>query len=258
MAEGWPFLLMPSQVTWQHSGASYTGGRNLNGGQQVVRSDAGFWRASWSGPVYGEDRTLAYRAMMAQLEGMAGEIEVPCITSWRPYDKNGRMLSAAAAASVSGRSLFNHAGWALTEPVFMTVRDGALAGVMRLTIRHPEVQGLRPGHYFGIGNRLYIVSRCWQLSYEYAEQVVSELTYGGVALTYGGDQPVAGSGGVVVNGENVEVIEFWPRLREPVTAETPLILGRPVCLMRLSSDDTGALEQSVEGISRPTLEFEEV
>lgn len=262
MAEVWPAFLFPVSQAWMKSGASATGGRTLTGHQQVVRSDVGFWRCRMTLEVTnvgrrGEERTLAYRMLYAQLDGMAGEIEVPCTSLWRPYDINGRMLRAAGAQGVGKRGLFNHAGWGLTEPELMTVRDAASKGAMRLTIEHSQVQGLRPGHYFGIGTRLYLVSRCWQLDYERAQITGGTVTFGGQTVTFGGSALTFGGVTVLRTGENVEVIEFWPRLREAAPAGTPLILNRPVCLMNLSSDDTGVLEESVEGAARPVLEFEE-
>lgn len=41
-------------------------------------------------------------------------------------------------------------------------------------------------------------------------------------------------------GDDVQVIEFWPHLRAPASEHEPLILGTPVCKVRLSGD-IGAL-----------------
>ena len=263
MAETWAAALIPGSQVWRKSGASTTGGRTLTGIQQVVRSDAGFWVNETTLDLRqtkgrGEDQVLAYRAMMAQLDGMAGEIDVPCMALWRPYDMNGRMLRANKSILPGGRTLFNHAGFAKEPDRLMTVYGATARGATRMAIRHPHVQGLRPGHYFGIGHRLYIVARAWQISYEDAVLAAPEVYDGPASPVFDTTSPVVDGATVGSReGENIQVVDFWPRLREAASNGTWLILDRPVCRMRLASDDSGAFSQGLAAVQSVSLAFEE-
>lgn len=262
MAETWPSALFPINQVWRKNAASTSGGVTAGGNEQVVRSDAGFWLCDFSLEIRqtlgrGEDQVLAYRAMMAQLDGMAGEIDVPCTALWRPYDMNGRMLRANNVMFPGGRSLFNHTGFAKAEDNLMFVYGATARGATRMAVRHPHIQGLRPGHYFGIGPRLYIVARAWQISYEEAGLAGSQVFDGPDNVLDGIDQVIDGDASGERIGENIQVIDFWPRLREPAPSGENLILGRPVCRMRLASDDTGQFGQSMAATANVSVSFKE-
>lgn len=84
------------------------------------------------------------------------------------------------------------------------------------------------------------------------------MRYGTEQMQYGTDDLIYGSQTYDRIGENVQAVEFWPHLREPVPSNTPLILGRPVCRMRFASDDTGALDQGAGTYGTVTLDLAEV
>ena len=258
MAIELPFQAVPHEIAWRKSGASRTGGPAITGGQQVVRSDAGFWLADMEIMVRGEHRTLAWRAFMASLDGMAGEVLVPLTTAWRPVDGNGRRLGVAGAATMGGGVLADNVGFGQTETPVMWAAADTAAGGTRLRVNHPGVTGLRPGHYFGIGERLYLVSRAWQESVEHADITGGGYTFGTDPYTFDGDPYTFGEAVTVRVGTNVQVLDFWPRLRDPVAAGAPLILGRPVCRMRLASDDTGALSEAWRLARGVSVSFMEV
>lgn len=257
MAFIWPPAVRFVDQGWTVSSGSTTGGRTATGFQQVVRTDFGFWRMQGSLAVHDEDAHLGYLALLAQLGGMGGEVDVPVINKWRPYDMNGSMLSHEDAISVGGRSLFHHGMWAKTEDDFMSVYGNAARGSTRMAIRHPHIQGLRPGHSFGIGHRHYRVASAWQISYEEAGLGGNPVFDGADNVLDGLDQVIDGLTAGERLGENIQVIDFWPRLREAAPSGTNLILGRPVCRMRLTSDEGGSFSQSETDIGRPTVEFEE-
>ena len=70
--------------------------------------------------------------------------------------------------------------------------DAARRGT-RLIVRHPRVVGLRPGHYFGIGDRLYLVARTWQLESVRTSAAGGEMRYGTEQMQYGTDDLIYGS-----------------------------------------------------------------
>jgi hypothetical protein len=215
-------------------------------------------------PVFGETRSLAYRAMYAALDGMAGEILVPCFTKWRPRNMNGSEMHWTSAGGEllggNGFSFSDNSGLGQTEDVLMRTVASVAVRVTQLVVLHPHVPMLRPGHYFGIGNRLHLISRSWMIS---SERLIADdggtLYYGPDGLLYGPNGLVYGQPGpAAVEGENRTEIHFWPPLREAVAADTPLILGRPVCRMRLASDEVDPLDLEFGVVGRPTMEFEEV
>lgn len=259
MAHVFPFQAIPHTVAFRKSSASRSGGATISGLQRVVRSDAGFWLASVEVAVFGEHRTLAWRSFYAAMDGMAGEVLVPCYTNYRPVDGNGRRLAVTGATTIGSSGVFgDNTGLGQTETPIMWAKEAAVAGSTRLVIRHPKVPPLRPGHYFGIGDRLYLIAHAWNTSLARPELVGGAYTFGGEAYTFGDDPYTFGELETVFVGENVEVLEFWPRLREAVPAGTPLILGRPVCKMRLAKDDTGAIAESMEEPFVATIDLVEV
>lgn len=246
MIASFPYLLVPERITFAKSMASRSGGRSITGSQQVVSSGGGgFWRASMTLPVFGETRSLAYRALYAALDGMAGEILVPCMTKWRPRDLNGAELHWASAGGEllggSGFSFSDNTGLGQTEDALIRTVAAADIRSTQLLLSHPDTPMLRPGHYFGIGDRLYLVSQSWM--------IVSD---GDEVIVYGEPETYT------VIGENTSFVRFWPPLRSEVPAGTPLVLGRPVCRMRLASDDIDPLDLEYGVISRPTMDFEEI
>ncbi|MBP7619358.1 MAG: hypothetical protein KA745_00200 [Gemmatimonadales bacterium] len=250
-----PWSLWPSRAVFTPASTSRTGGRSLSNSEQIVRSGSGFWRASLTIPVRREGQTLAYRAWMAMAEGMAGDVRVPCISMHRPRDMNGRMPPASAA---TGLVIADHAGFAHDEVVTHTAAEAAPAGAAHLRVRHTGTPGIRPGHYFGIGDRLHLVSAAWELDRRRPWWRGGELMFGSEPVTFGAEPLIYGEQEFVVSGDDVQMLQFWPRLREPVTARTPLILGRPYCKMRLASDDAVTLDQGVGIFGEANLEFVEV
>lgn len=258
MSIPFPYALAPSGAVFMKATASRSGGRSLTGSEQVISTaGGGFWKASLSVPVHGEIGVLSYRALYASVDGSAGEILVPCFNRWRPRDMNGSEMHWASAA---GTGFADNTGWGQTETVLMRTSAPAALRATSLAISHPHVPMLRPGHYFGIGERLHLVARSWMTAVEVpATTPGGELTYGADGLFYGPDGISYGEPGTtVITGENASVVHFWPPLREAVAADTPLILGRPVCRMRWTNQESAGLDLEMGVIGRPSLEFDEV
>lgn len=261
MALDLPWRLRFSGAVFHPANTSRTGGRSITGSMQVVQSNAGYWRATISVPVHDEELTLAYRAFVTQVQGMAGEVLVPCATKWRPYDRDAIMLPLDEAVAFRTAGIWDHSGFGQTDVTTVWVDDVVSAGAVEMSLRHPGAEGLRPGHYFGIGERLYMVTSSARTEVEVALPPSAELTFGAESLTFGGEPITYGSLELprpVTIGVNRSVITFWPRLRETARRNMPLILGRPVCRMRLASDDSGVLDQGLGILGEAQLEFEEI
>lgn len=234
----WPGALKPVNVTWHLEQQSRSGGASITGSEQIVSSGAGRWRASVDvvarrherrGPnrpshpnAEREEAVLALRGFIAAMEGRVGEVVLPTFDGYRPRDDQGHMLSGCHQASLDGLFFFEHWGFGQDEFTHAILAANASLGATQITVNVLDGQGPRPGHYFGIGERLYIAQQTWQ------------------------DNP-----------DGVTFIRFAPRLRAAATSGTRVILDRPVCRMRLASDDTGELTLEMRRWGQTTIEFVE-
>jgi hypothetical protein len=179
----------------------------MTGAEQIVASPAGRWKASISVLIRDDEVTLQYRATMANLMGRVGTILVGPYDGIRPDDASFRQMSQdEATGHADGAYLFDHAGFGQTSMTRATVAAGVAQGSTELLVSLIDGAGPRPGHYFGIGQRLYIVRSVWPT--------------GAASIT----------------------MRFWPRLRAAASPGDVIILDRPLCMMRLAADDTGILE----------------
>lgn len=260
MAEAWPHDL-PAFLTFRKTGQSASAGRALDGSEMAVSGAGGYWTAAGTVKVHRESE-LSWLGLYAALDGRAGRVLVPKIGRNRPTDMNGRMVSAAIGNGLGfgfGRQNLGDGGGIgyREKPIMWTVGPASLRAT-QIVVSHPYVAGLRPGHYFGIGERIYLVARRWMVERERLSSDGSgQLTYNGNLLRYDGEDLSYGAAAPVLEGSNTSVVEFWPPLREDVGGGTPLTLGRPVCLMQFASDDTGVLDQGDGFYAEVPVEFVE-
>lgn len=221
-AMNWPAALWPRQAHFSPTVQSRSGGLSLNGSEQVTVSDAGRWQARVTVAIRGEETNLALRAFLAQMGGRAGTVLVPKVDAYRPVDINGRMLSQVFAAGYDdgtpqdGNGFnFDLSGFGQQEDPVAQIAANAGAGSTRVLISTGGSVGPRPGHYFGVGQRIYLASHVWQEE----------------------------------EGDPADV-QFWPRLRTSAELGSPAILDKPMCLMRFASDEEGqeALSRRGSGI----------
>lgn len=206
-----PSNLVPTSASYRLQNVSRGGGASLSGIEQVVASNAGVWAAdlafSLAGPraIEREQTALALRGFLAGAQGRAGEILVPVFDAYKPRDAHARRLNGVAAVSFSDRTrLFEGGGFAQLDATHATLALAAVAGTIDLTIAITDGWGLRPGHFLGLADRLYIVRAAWR-------------------DTANGPQKV----------------RVAPRLRAAAVLGTPVLLDRPVCRMRLLDDGQG-------------------
>lgn len=227
-AIGWFGALRPTNVLWHLENQSRGGGLSLEGSEQIVASGSGRWRARVevsairASESHREDAVLALRTLIAEMEGRVGEVLLPSFDAYVPRDSLGRKFSACAVAPLGGGIyFFEHWGFEQTEIIHATLEGAAALRATTIVADILEGQGLRPGQYFGIGERLYR-----------AKSVT----------------PTTGS---------LVSIRFGPPLREAVADGERVILDRPVCRTRFASDDTGELEIQMGRYGTCTLDFVE-
>lgn len=217
----WPWFF-PRSAVFHPETASRSGGQSLTGSEQVNNTNPR-WRARAAGPVLYEPTALAWRAFIAAMGGRAGTVLVP---KWERHgirDMNGREFNQVGMAGYHGGDLnFDLSGFGQDEFVHATLVADAALNATEISINVLDGQGPRPGQYFGIGNRLHLVSHAWQ------DNEASPL-----------------------------ILRFTPWLREAATTGTRVILDRPVCLMRFAADMTGELDLDMGLWGNGSLEFVE-
>lgn len=135
----WNPILVPSSETWRLQGGSRSGGRSLTGSEQVVVGPTGWWTASLTIPLNTRAKILAFRGMIAALDGRAGTVLVgpsdvrqgPTTNDVNPQDRVLMFHAAAADADLNA-----------TEMLLTRIRGGALL----------------PGQHFSVNEHLHIIS----------------------------------------------------------------------------------------------------
>lgn len=223
-----PPALKPHNVLWHSGNTSVSGGVSLTGSEQVVASVAGRWTATVELRAFGtgedtrEEAVLQLRAFLSRMRGRAGEVLLPVGDAYRPRDAQGRMFDDVQQVPLDGLFMFEHWGFGQDELLHAQLAANAALGATQISVAVLDGEGPRPGHYFGIGERLYICDEVWR------------------------DIP---SGPVSVR--------FFPRLRAAAASGTRVILDAPVGTMRFAADDTGKTMYEMRTWGETTLDFVE-
>lgn len=208
----WPSLSPPTApLRFTLQNPSRSGGVALNGMEQTVASGAERWRAYGAFNVFGKAAMLQFDAFLTEMLGRAGETEVPTfsgrLANW-PLElhlgqETGRVLHPGITRrkELDGTVYEDPEVPAASEIIAQTVSSAAL-GATSITIIISQGSPLVAGQLFGIDDRLY---RAYS---------------------------------VTPSGSNL-VVSFRPKLRVAVASATTVKLSRPVCLMKLASDDEG-------------------
>lgn len=231
-AASWPASVFPRSSMFMLENQSRSGGAGILGNEQVTVAPSARWRARVSMPIVTENAVLSWRAFVAGMAGRAGTVLVPKFDQYGARDANGKRFSDLASAPWGGTDGqfedgglgFELTGWGQDDaPVYATLAASAAVNATQISVTYATgIDGVRPGQYFGIGQRLYLCTQTWQ--------------------EYEGD-PVQ--------------IRFTPWLRAGASAGATVIIDRPVCLMRFAGDQTGELELDFGRWGSGQLEFVE-
>ena len=203
----WPMALWPKDATFHPDIPSKSGGLSTNGFEQVTVSPAGRWRARISVSAISEETVLAWRALIASMMGRVGTILVPKWELFGPADRNGRRFNSNSATPYDDHvSNWDLTGFGQAQELVAVLANEVGRGSTQIVVSLNKIEGPRPGQYFGIGRRLHLVQSAYQEE----------------------------EGGLTT-------LRFWPPLRVAAPAFTPVILDKPVCLMRFAQDSTGEL-----------------
>ncbi len=226
----WPDILAPQSVTIQAQGASRSAGRSIGGVERVTLVDAGWWTARIAFPRLKTPIHVAeYRGLLARLRGRSGTVLAPF------FDCRHTPGGLQAFADPDGYANAYGAGGVPFDDD-ATFDDGALWGAQVVAakldlavaaqateayINVISAHSIRPGHYFSIGYRAYVVCE---------------------VLAVAGTQ---------------HRVTFWPPAREAAAALAEVQFDRPSCVMRLAADDGAWPDLQLLRFASPVLDLVE-
>jgi len=225
MALVWNTTTLPIQhVMFARKNLSRSGGLTISGVEQVVQSSTDFWEATIGLKIHRPAQRLAYRALMAQSYGRATEWVIPAC------DPFGIPAGTSSLPDFSFDSSFDDSfAGDDGSPPFIPSGIGGITdadadkGDRTLDFEMVEFEQVPlPGHYFSIGDRLYVIG------------TVSNLAAHHYRIT------------------------FAPGLRADAPALTALEFSNPRCLMRLAQDSSGQMNLDSLRFADITLSFVEV
>lgn len=212
----WPrAVLRPQNASFDIAPRSLAAPSSVSGVGQVVSSDAGIWKATFSNVVIRDrQHVLAFRAIANLLEGRLGSILVPFCRGYQPVPGDADGLYEQVPHSDD--SFFDDdTGYVGRVIDVVTVGPMALRAVSG-TVSVNYAGQVEPGQHFSVGERLYRVRSF---------------------------NPDTGA------------ITFRPPLREAVPSGTNLEFDSPVCRMRLATDSEMDLPLDLGRFSFPSVNF---
>jgi len=219
MTDLWPPALHPRDIGIHYRARNLSGGAATNGYEQVVMSPAGLWVVEY-GRVRIASAAIAqlWNGLATRWEGRLNPILVPFCLGPRPYA--GGATEAPVLPHSDDTFFDDDTGY--TQ--FAIVASVAMAAPLRATTLAIDMAAggeLAIGQYFGIGDRAY--------------QIRSIDSVAGTVTTVG----------------------FRPPLRVAAAAGTVVNFDRPVCKMRLETDDAMAVTLELFRHASPTVRFVE-
>lgn len=212
----WPLeVLAPKTPQIDIAPRSLAGPASISGKSQVVSSDAGIWKASYSGfPVVDEQRVLAWRGISTLLEGRLRPILVPLSRRYQPVPAGSDALYESVPHD-DDANFSDGVGYVGTV-IHVTAADDVPVRAVSMPVSVEYAGDIQSGQHFSIGGRLYRVR------------------------TFDAD---------------TGTMTFRPPLREAVSAGDPLNFDDPVCRMRLASDNEMDLPLDFDRWGFPSVNF---
>lgn len=233
----WPKTLPKTSVMFHPAMASRSGGRSIAGTEQVTVSSSGFWRAKISflvmrkvvgGAVRKQDSQLAWRAMLANLQGRSNAFLIG------PCDHGNTPAYIAGDTEVDplphDDGTFFSDGTGYVQPATPAhVAGNYAAGSTSMIVNMLGGHTPEPGQYFSVGERMFLIK--------------SAALYGGSLMA-----PFTPA---------YWQLSIWPEVREAISDGAWAEFDDPVCLMQFASDDTGELAIAKLQAASPSIDLVE-
>lgn len=219
----WPLRLGARGIAFNPRGQTLSGPPSLKGQSQVASVDAGYWIASLDQiPTAIPAKVKLFRALTALLEGGAHQIRVPAFDCTQaPWPIVGGVPLTSYDDVTYDDDSEHDDDTPFYQPVIDIVAAAAAARATALDITINLAGDLIGGELFTSGdNRLHVIKRI-------------------DPLTSGGDYRIS----------------IWPPLREAIEEPVRLNFDRPVCLMRLASEQAADLSLAMGRFGMPDMTF---
>lgn len=214
----WPVgVLRPQNVAFDIAPRSLAGPASVSGKTQVVSSDAGIWKVTFSGIVIRDRQSvLAHRAISTILEGRLVPILIPLCRGYQPIPQEADEYNLYDTIPHSDETPFSDGSEYQSSVISVTSSGTTPVRAVSMVVDVDLAGDIQPGQHFSIGERLYRVRSF--------DPDTGELT-------------------------------FRPPLREAVEDGAELNFDDPVCRMRLATDDAMDLELALRRFGSPTVNF---
>lgn len=215
----WPAMLKPRAGSgFTLDERSRTGGRSLSGIEQIIGTGSAMWMYEASLDLRKPGTILAWRGLVAALDGRLGIVRIPHCD----MDRTPRFLSGLPKAL---GSTFSTGATFATGARFGNTRasmpvDTAAVGATTITATVPTNWLLVPGHRIGIGEGLY---------------EIRSVSRSGTAAT----------------------LTIRPGLRAAIGSGAYIVLDKPTCLMRLTADMASKVELELLRFGSATVRMAE-
>ncbi len=216
----WPSVLMPSSEDWSLRGGTRSGGQTFQGQEQIVASPTARWKATLNIPCWEPEHIFAIRRVIA-----LGRSQLWYLGPYE-YDRAPWPYEPL----IGGLMTYRTSGLA-QSPLAFSLSQLAELNDTAIIIQRDRGGFLAPGMLFSINGRMHLIA---------------DLTTG---------DPADPSSGLAAAGKIGVTIRPW--LRGGYVAGTGLEFGTPICVMRLATDDTGAMELQLSRYGTVTLDFVE-
>jgi hypothetical protein len=230
MSITWPGILKPLEVTTHPVPMNVGGPISAAGLQQLVGTDAGFWRLTLGGvPIRTADQVREWRWLVVAAKGGLEDIIVgvhDCRQAPRPI--KGRGVRTGGTPHSDG-ALFSDGSGYSESLVRMSLHADAAQRATTITINIAIAGEVRRGMFFSIANRLYMVM-----------SVPTVLVTGGA---FGAGRRIS--------------FAIWPPLRSAASAGAAVEFGEPKATMRMTDPDSGLLNLRSGRFGDPSIDLVE-
>lgn len=221
MQATFPHLCYQQSAQFMPVGMSLEPQDSINGTPTIIPTMRARWMAQVGFALNGEAATLQWRAFLMQMQGRLGTTLVPVYSKYGARDRDGHPLPFCDIASIEGAQTWEHFGFENTPIRRVSVKSAAALRATQLDLTLFDTTGLRPGHFFSIGERLHAVTTHWQ-----PDSATHRIT-------------------------------FVPPLRSAVAAGTRVEIERPVCRMRMVTETEGLFDQALDPFPTVQVQFQE-
>lgn len=161
MQVNWPFLVQQNTPRFKVVGQSLEPQTGLSGAMTVVSAMGARWEAKIDVQVRGQEAALQFEAFLAGMEGYLGTTYVPVKHIRNPRDMDGRRVAQCGVAEMLDGEFMEH--WGMVNSALEMAELGANAALRATEIEvvYTNTTGIRPGHFFQIGQSLCQAQLVW-------------------------------------------------------------------------------------------------